>query len=93
MAKPISRNGHEHIEYVPTQIVTEFFRHIYRTSADEKQDGIIYQSSREGGQDACVMFCENDQAYNASDDAREEHILQLIGVEHRKMALRMQIRI
>lgn len=30
IAKPIARDGREHIEYVPTQIVTEYLRRVFR---------------------------------------------------------------
>jgi len=61
IAKPISRNGKEHIEYVPTQIVTEFFKHIYKTSGGQRLDGIIYKSSKKEDSESCVIFCENHQ--------------------------------
>jgi len=29
LSKPVKKDGREHIEYVPTQIVTEYFRHVF----------------------------------------------------------------
>jgi len=81
IAKPVERNVREHIEYVPTQVVTEFFRHIYRTSAGEKLDGIIYRSSKNSGEDACVLFCENHQACE-NGEAKDGCILKIVSVEH-----------
>jgi hypothetical protein len=51
--------GTEHIDYVPTQIVTEYFRHRYRTDGGDRVDGITYTSSRTG-EPACVIFAESD---------------------------------
>lgn len=51
--------GTEHIDYVPTQVVTEYFRHRYRTDAGERVDGIMYASSRTG-RPACVIFAESE---------------------------------
>lgn len=51
--------GTAHIDYVPTQIVTEYFRHRYRTDAGERVDGIMYASSRTD-EPACVLFAESD---------------------------------
>ena len=34
IVKPIARDGREHIEYVPTQIVTEYFRRVFRDAED-----------------------------------------------------------
>ena len=84
IAKPVKRDGREHIEYVPTQIVTEFFRHVYTTGTGEKLDGIIYRSSKNGGKPTCVLFCENDQACGAGRPTTvRDAILRLINVDHR----------
>lgn len=46
---------------MPRQIVTEYFRRVFRDAEDHAIDGIIYRSSREGGARAFVLFCENAQ--------------------------------
>jgi hypothetical protein len=56
LTQPISRDGMEHIDYVPTQIVTEYFRHRFRTESGESLHGIVYPSSRKGAGSACVLF-------------------------------------
>lgn len=61
IAKPIAHDGREHIEYVPTQIVTEFFRRVFQPTDNGRLDGLIYRSSRQPGQKALVLFCENEQ--------------------------------
>lgn len=58
LTKPIKRDGKVHIEYVPTQIVTEFFR--YRLQ--KRIDGIIYPSSKERGKNAVVLFYDHDDS-------------------------------
>ena len=55
-SRPVARDGREHVEYVPTQVVTEFFRHRYLAPGDASINGIIYTSSREGGGKAVVLF-------------------------------------
>jgi len=42
ISQPIARDGREHIEYVPTQIVTEYFRRVFRLIDGSSLDGIIY---------------------------------------------------
>jgi hypothetical protein len=59
VAKPIKRDGREHIEYVPTQIVTEYFRHIFRTETGGRAKGVVYKSSRNGQGKCCVLFVRN----------------------------------
>jgi hypothetical protein len=64
LVKPISRDSKVHIEYVPTQIVTEFFRYALKGSKKKKikVDGIIYPSSRVPGENACVLFFDHEES-------------------------------
>lgn len=69
MTKPIDRDGREHIEYVPTQIITEYFRHIFKDNDKEQIRGIIYPSSVGDGGKSCVLFfksedCTQDKSGN-----------------------------
>ena len=59
-SKPIKKDGREHIEYVPTQVVTEYFRHIFRDDSRDVVRGIIYPSSRRKTGKSCVLFFENN---------------------------------
>jgi hypothetical protein len=63
---PVSKDGREHIDYVPTQVVSEHLRFIHRTSDGTSIDGIIYPSSKDHGKKAVVLFCENK---NCSDES------------------------
>ena len=58
-AKPIKKDGREHIEYVPTQVVTEYLRHVFRAENGHRVRGLIYQSARNGGCKCCVLFVRN----------------------------------
>lgn len=56
--KPIERNGRdEHVEYVPTQVVTEYFRTIAQF-VGAAIDGILYASTRRPGETAVVLFAD-----------------------------------
>lgn len=68
MAKPIARDNRIHFEYVPTQIVSEYFRHIHRTYQG-CFDGIMFQSSR-GGADICYCFFATPD--NCADSYRDK---------------------
>lgn len=48
LAKPVQKDGREHIEYVPTQVLTEYFQ--------GNAHGILYQSARNEGGTCCVVF-------------------------------------
>ncbi len=45
ISQPISKLEAEHIQYVPTQILTEYFRHIFKTSDGRPIMGMKYPSS------------------------------------------------
>ena len=57
MARPIERDDRIHVEYVPTQIVTEFLR--YQIAWDHSPvDGIKYYSSVHDGHASYVLFAD-----------------------------------
>jgi len=57
----VTKDGTEHLEYVPTQVVTEYFRHVFKAADGSIVRGILYPSSIEDGGDCCVLFFEADQ--------------------------------
>lgn len=61
---PISPDGRPHVDYVPTQIVTEFFRWV----PSKKIDGIKLQSAQDGA-DTYVLFFGQEHV----DDEKPEH--------------------
>lgn len=64
-AKPIARDGREHTEYVPTQIITEYFRYEFNKRNQISIDGIVYPSSKHHGQEACVLFMDHYESLRA----------------------------
>ncbi len=82
LTKPVSRDGYEHVDYVPTQVVTEFVRHRLRGPEDQSINGIAYQSSRDGGRIAVVIFADAE-ACGPRDDIPiwgTEPILKLVEI-------------
>jgi hypothetical protein len=68
LAKPLEDKNLVHIDYVPTQIITEYFRFPFsdRLPEGQKIDGIIYPSSR-NGKNACVLFFDNEESLEVLD--------------------------
>ena len=56
LSKPIKKDGRVHIEYVPSQIVTEYFRYSFELYDNQPIRGILYPSSRVRGSTASVLF-------------------------------------
>ena len=57
--RPTERDDRVHIEYIPTQVVTEYFRIAFHDDHDtEPLDGIVYPSARNCGKQAVVLFAD-----------------------------------
>lgn len=74
LTKPISKDGMEHIQYVPTQIVTEYFRYVFKR---KKINGIIYPSSRNNGGKCCVLFFDGKNCTQDSLPSDEQKGIDL----------------
>lgn len=77
LSKPIIKDGREHIDYVPTQIVTEYIRHIFKLENGTKICGIVYPSSRDTNGKACVLFADQANCENIGPVSNENIILQM----------------
>jgi hypothetical protein len=82
ISSPIARDGKEHIEYVPTQIVTEYFRRAFTLGEGVQLDGLAYCSSKNPGGVAFVLFCENNQSIDLNDTAGPDAMLRLVKVSY-----------
>ena len=69
LSKPIRKDDRVHTEYVPTQIVTEYFRHYFHMDSGPPIQGILYPSSRAKGGTACVLFFTREEC--GAPDTRE----------------------
>ena len=87
LTKPIKKDGREHIEYVPTQIVTEYFLHVYKTIARKRVRGILYRSSHNGVGTCCVFFFRNGNCCDvkAGWDSDPKSWLGLTGVTRKRL--------
>jgi hypothetical protein len=59
ISRPVERDDRVHIEYVPTQVVTEYLRTAVTVNG-KKVEGIRYRSSRKGAGTAIVLFADVD---------------------------------
>jgi hypothetical protein len=57
ISKPVQKNGPEHIDYIPSQVVSEYFATVFRIPDTNQQlDGIIYNSAVSRGGKNFVIF-------------------------------------
>jgi RES domain-containing protein len=56
ISEPVRKDGGEHVDYVPSQVVSEYFAKVFRSSIGEEIHGIAYPSAvRPGGRNV-VLF-------------------------------------
>jgi hypothetical protein len=67
ISRSIARDDRVHIEYVPTQVVTEFLR-TAKMPDGKKLDGIRYRSSRRDGGVSLVLFADRRNVAGAWDE-------------------------
>jgi len=59
LRKKIKKDGRVHIEYVPTQIVTEYFRAFLKDGKGNRIDGILYRSATETNGKCIALFADS----------------------------------
>ncbi|ARN78237.1 hypothetical protein BST97_09670 [Nonlabens spongiae] len=59
ISEPIDENLSYDIEYVPTQIITEYFKHQLNDSLKKPIEGILYPSAAKSGGTSLVLFWNN----------------------------------
>lgn len=57
ISKPVGSGYNDQIEYVPTQVVSEYFAHVFRLTGNSgRLDGLQYQSAKRPGGINVVLF-------------------------------------
>jgi RES domain-containing protein len=56
ISQPVDKDGREHIEYVPSQIVSEYLAQVFRTKEGSRLAGIIYPSTAQANGLNLVLF-------------------------------------
>lgn len=56
ITKPIEKDGREHIDYVPSQVVCEFLAQAFLLDDGSTLDGIIYPSAANPGGTNLLVF-------------------------------------
>ncbi|EIO3708052.1 TPA: RES family NAD+ phosphorylase [Vibrio parahaemolyticus] len=61
---PVSKDGREHVEYVPTQIISEYFRFRFKTKDDQPILGLRYRSVKNPEGINIAVFDSNNESLN-----------------------------
>lgn len=74
---PVEHDGREHIDYVPTQIVTEFFRHGATDDDLQGLEGVVYPSAQHADGRSIVIFVSKDDLDPSRGNGKEDPVLVL----------------
>jgi HEPN/RES N-terminal domain 1/RES domain len=89
LSKKIKKDNKVHIEYVPTQIVTEYFRTFLKDQSGQLIDGVLYESATDT-KGKCIALFANSKAVAPTAqnkvDPKNGHLLQLISVTQHQRA-------
>lgn len=56
ISRPVAKDGREHVDYVPSQVVSEFFAQVFKGQAVGRIDGMVYPSAVVNGGLNVVLF-------------------------------------
>lgn len=79
LSKPIERM--EEIEYIPAQIIAEYFRYLFKYK-DKKIDGIIYNSSKVKGGICYALFFDQEQCLDSELEPNERRNNQMLKLDN-----------
>ncbi len=87
LSQDVTRDGAEHVEYVPTQVVTEYLRDAFDVGPGPPLLGLMYRSARPGGANNCVLWIANGDACDpeALPDRQPPPWLVLRSIERREL--------
>lgn len=66
ITKRVDPKDTNHLQYIPTQVFTEFLRYMFRDEKRQQVDGLIYGSSKTREKNI-VLFCNQAQSENFVD--------------------------
>jgi hypothetical protein len=80
--KSIDREEKPHIDYLPTQVITEYFRTLVTGPKKQPIEGVLYSSTK-NGRDAIVLFAENGDVVGGADDelSDKDQWLEMVAYE------------
>ncbi|MGZ3724565.1 MAG: HEPN-associated N-terminal domain-containing protein [Pseudobdellovibrio sp.] len=77
ITKPVSRDGREHYEYIPSQVFSEFLQF----GIKEKIYGIVYPSQFSASQKNIGLFISNEEIVPDDGSAEKHHVLGFLGLD------------
>jgi RES domain-containing protein len=67
ISKPVQKDGREHLDYIPSQVVCQYFAKVFRTEKEMPVDGLAYPSAILPGGINIVLFPSRQQQASFAD--------------------------
>jgi len=67
ISKPVQKDGTEHLDYIPSQVVCQYFAKVFRTEKEMPVDGLAYPSAILPGGINIVLFPSRQQQASFAD--------------------------
>ncbi len=83
VSRPSARDGRIHIEYVPTQIVTEWLRARFAPGEGRRPDGVLCGSARNPGGANLALFIDNSGACDVDGGLSGAKEILVLREQHR----------
>lgn len=77
IAIPVTKDGREHVDYLPSQVVCEFFSQVFQIDGDGQLDGIVYPSAVRPGGKNFVIFPPREYGVGWEDRVQLRNIVRL----------------
>ena len=78
ISKPVPKDGREHIDHVPSQVVSEFFAQVFSDEEIGRIDGMVYPSAIVKGGQNIVIFPPRESLRNWSDVVEMSIVEQIV---------------
>jgi hypothetical protein len=75
ISKPI--NQCHAIEYLPTQVMMEYFKHLFKDKSGNMLNGIIYRSPKRANKFCYALFVNNENCISCEDNQNNRSMLRL----------------
>jgi hypothetical protein len=86
VSRPITPDQEVHVEYTPTQVVSEYLRHRFSNASGKTVSGVLYESAKAKGGKNVALFIESEQVEGVPQKSlnRKAYLLKLVNVTEKR---------
>lgn len=77
ISKPVLKDGNHNIEYIPTQLITEYLRYNFLHKGTNV-DGIMYKSSVNNADVSYALFVDNEHCINKDEQFDDKELYLML---------------